>query len=114
MFRSRLSRRSVLKGTLALAALTPLAAACQPGPTRVVEKPVEKVVTQVVEKPVEKVVTQVVEKQVVVTATAAPKAAAAGEIAWWAWGNEQTGFPAWRKQIDLYNKKFPSVKVNLQ
>jgi ABC-type glycerol-3-phosphate transport system substrate-binding protein len=121
MIRSRLSRRSLLKGMAALGALTPLAVACQQPPQvveKVVTQVVEKQVTQVVEKPVERVVTQVVEKQVekqvVVTATAAPKAAAAGEISWWAWGSEQTGFPAWRKQIDLFNKKFPGVKVNLQ
>ncbi len=66
----RLGRRSFLAGLGASAAL-PILAACQPQVVeKVVEKPVEKVVTQVVERVVEKevqtVVTQVIEKETIV------------------------------------------------
>jgi multiple sugar transport system substrate-binding protein len=124
MARNRFTRRQVLWGTLGLATLaTPLVSACSqapaPAPTA---PPVEKVVTQVVEKQVTQVVTQVVEKQVtqvvekVVTPTAAPASTTLGaaEIIWHAWGNEDTGFKGWRKQISFFNEKYPQVKVNLQ
>ena len=56
----RLTRRSVLAGLGAISAL-PFLAACQPQVVeKIVEKPVEKVVTQVVERVVEKPIERVV------------------------------------------------------
>lgn len=123
------TRRQVLRGAIGLAAVaTPLLAACSqpaqapaataaPVPTpQTVEKVVTQLVTQVVEKQVTSVVTQVVQQQVVVTATAVPASTTLGaaEIIWHAWGNEDTGFKGWRKQISLFNEKYPQIKVNLQ
>ena len=82
----RFTRRSVLAGLGAISAL-PILVACQPQVVeKIVEKPVDRVVThvveKVVEKPVERVVTQVVEKQVVVerVVTAVPAAKPSGEV----------------------------------
>lgn len=57
---------------------------------------------------------QVTQKQTATPATAASNGPIQGTIAWWAWGNADTGFKGWNEQIGIYNKKYPNVKVNLQ
>jgi len=105
------SRRDFLKATAAFAGVSVLSACAAPTPQvieKVVEKPVEKIVTQqvekVVEKPVEKIVTQQVEKVITVT----PVPAKPVEVLWW---RSQSG--AVGDLLDKFAKDFSAANPGI-
>lgn len=117
---TRYTRRSFLGGAVGLAVVMPLLAACSQQPsapaavsTQASGAPPATTPTQATQA-VPQATTQPAQKPTAVPATPASQAAIQGNLSWWAWGNADTGFKGWNEQIAIFNKKYPSVKVDLQ
>jgi len=111
--KSKMTRRELLK-LAGIGSAGAILAACKPKVvevTKIVEKPVEKVVTQVVEK--EKVVTKVVEK--VVVKTPAPREKVVLRIhtnqgdQWYGWMKE-----AWERNVGGWRSEHPYIELKFE